>query len=352
MEAFWAQIAENATADHRSVLLAYPRIGRVPRAVQDAKIPLIEKAVRASGFAATKSNARLIRQNRVDSIYLTDWPALSLQYLVWRLLGVRRIVLHDHTSGDRVRAGSLSRKIKRVLHALRIFSPTLCVGVADHVRQKHIERGADPNRCVTVTNGIAPFDIRDSRAATRQAIGVPEDAIIFASTGRATRLKGLDFAVRVIAALSNVNDKIHFVHCGEGPDLERFRQLAVECGVAGRVHFLGRRNDVYDILSASDGAFHPSLTEAMSLAILEYMCAGLPVVVPDIPSVRLAIEDGQTGIVYPRGDIDGAAKALARLASEREQRQILGGAARRSCIEKYSLAVTRRQFAERVLPQL
>jgi glycosyltransferase involved in cell wall biosynthesis len=125
--------------------------------------------------------------------------------------------------------------------------------------------------------------------------------------------------------------------------------LARELGVADRFLFLGKRGDVRDILASADIAFHPSRGEAMSLAILEFMCAGLPVVLPDDPSVCTSVQHEVSGMVYRAGDVEAAGKALQRLCDDQSTRARLGARARSICLERYLLEHTNRNFMSAVV---
>ena len=92
-------------------------------------------------------------------------------------------------------------------------------------------------------------------------------------------------------------------------------------------------------------AIHPAEGEAFSLSILEYMSAGLAVIVPDTPSVSQAIDHEHGGLGYPRGD-SGAAQAVARLQQHGPLRQRLGEAAARAVRERYSLRTMNQTFRE------
>ena len=99
-------------------------------------------------------------------------------------------------------------------------------------------------------------------------------------------------------------------------------------------------------------AFHPSRGEGLSLAILEFMCARLPVVVSDFSSVRAPVVDGVTGVVYRREDREDACRAIAALVEDAELRKRMGEAARRRVEERFSLTATNECFLRQVLPLL
>jgi glycosyltransferase involved in cell wall biosynthesis len=91
-------------------------------------------------------------------------------------------------------------------------------------------------------------------------------------------------------------------------------------------------------------AVHAARGEGFSLAILEYMSAGLATLVPDIPSVRQAIDPGVTGLVYPDADADATARILLDLLVREDARSALGRAASEKVESEYSLDHSARVF--------
>jgi len=114
-------------------------------------------------------------------------------------------------------------------------------------------------------------------------------------------------------------------------------QLATRLGLGDRVHFLGWRQDVADILRAADVMVLPSSNEGLPLAILEAMACAKPVVATPVGGVEEAISDGVTGVIVPVGDPERLAAAVARLLRDPELAQRLGTEARRSVEVRYSL---------------
>jgi glycosyltransferase involved in cell wall biosynthesis len=338
IQQFWVELAKKYPGRCH---LAYPRRGVVPAVITDAGITVHWQDMREKGSAA------FIRQHRIEHVYLTDWTGLNSTYALWRLAGVKDIVVHDHVPGDPPPARGWRGAVKASLNSLRLISPTQCLAVAEHVTQRHIDTWRmDPNRCVTVTNGISPFAVDISlRPSVRRELKLPLDAKAFLIVGRATQYKGIDFAVRCLARLP---PHVHFVHIGDGPNLEEFRTLARDLDVTERMHFLGKRLDVQRVMAGCDAAFHPSRGEAMSLAILEYMCGGLAPVVPSLPSVSVAVENQVTGLIYPNLNLDGAVSALGTLADDDDLRTQLGSAARAKVLSSYTIEQTMRTFGERI----
>lgn len=355
MENFWALIARAMQARGRRVVLAYPKVAVIPKVISEAPIEIVEKRIAARGIGAALQLGGFMRAQAITSVYLTDWPALHWVYLWWRLCGVRCIVVHDHTPGDRPAIAGARGLVKSMLHRLRILSATRYIGVAEHIRERHVVNWRVPrSKCFVVENGIVPFEHDASaRETLRAELGIPANAIVVVMVSRANVYKGLDFAMHVLQRLkARGGPPLHFVHCGDGPHLEKLRTLASELGVAGQAHFLGRRSDVRALLSMSDIAFHPSRGEAMSLAILEFMCARLPVVLSDLPSVRTAVVDGETALVYAAENSEAAAAAIARLADDAALRGRLGAAGAARCLDRYTLARTNQVFETTAIPAL
>lgn len=333
IQRFWLALAKGNPGQCH---LAYPLPGAIPPEIVQAGIVTHTRSMhgwRSVGF---------IWRHHIRTVYLTDWPALNPLYALWRLAGVKQIIVHDHVPGDPPPARGLRKRIKRVLHRLHILSADLCIGVAEHVRQRHINTGCVPaDRCVTVWNGIEPFEPdRAARAAVRAELNIPEDAVVFAMVGRASAYKNYRFALECLPYLP---EHVYFVHCGDGPDMPALKEQTTRYGLETRMRWLGRRSDVRQILAACDAAFHPSRGEAMSLALLEFGCAGLPVVVPDTPSVSFTVDHMVDGLRYRAGDIASAVLQLHYLL-DADHRQKMSHAAHQKIIERYTLDRTLAEF--------
>ncbi len=345
MESYWVEIANN-TPVGCPVHLAYPKISAIPEPIAQSSIVLHEESF-DNGIGNLYHNLKFLRKHRVANIYFTDRPFFSLRFAIYRLVGVRRIVVHDHTPGVRTPASGLRKLFKTILARMPLFNADAVFATTEYVRKRHIEVSCIlPARCHVVTNGIPQRDSAP-KADLRTLFGIPEDRVVLVTVGRASRYKGIDFALQCVARLTKLGSAgdIHYLLCGDGPDLNVFQELCVTLGISDRVTFAGRRDDVPALLSAADLAIHPSSGEVgYSLSILEYMQAGLPVVVPDNPSVCGATVHGKDGLIYREGDIDSAALAVERLCSSKELRQQMGAAAKRRVAEHFNLEKTHREL--------
>jgi glycosyltransferase involved in cell wall biosynthesis len=156
----------------------------------------------------------------------------------------------------------------------------------------------------------------------REELGGGERPLVL-TCARLDEQKGHDVLLHAAAELPGVA----FALAGEGPERGRLEALASELGVADRVAFLGRRDDVPALLAACDVFALPSLYEGSSLAVLEAMAARRAVVSSAIGGTDELIDDGRSGLLVPPGNAGELRAALARVLGDEELR---AGFARRA----------------------
>ena len=131
--------------------------------------------------------------------------------------------------------------------------------------------------------------------------------------------------------------RAHAVIAGSGDLEEYLRDLALEVGVADRVHVLGPRRDVPALMHAIDVFAMPSIWEGFGLVLLEAMAAGRPIVASRVATIPEVVVDGETGVLVPPGDPLALAEALAGLAREPERAQAFGKAGRERLRTRFSI---------------
>lgn len=348
MEQFWLTLADEIQRRGGKAYLAYPEVRGVSEAIQNSAIEVRALSVLAPrGSSARKEALAFIRQHDIRTVYLTDRPWYSLDYLALRMAGVRRILIHDHTPGDRPNATGVKRLLKTTRNRLPWLTADYVFCVSELMRERDIKNGCIPaDRCLTVQNGIPPLHSSADRVDTRLALEIPAASCVVITTGRAHPYKRFDFVVRTAAKVRAMDPSrdIRFVLVGDGPALEDLQKLVSELDLLDRVLLLGYRRDTHDLLRAADIAMHAALGEGFSLSVVEYMSASLPVLVPDIPSVKQAIDHEINGFVYPADDVEAAANAIVDLASNEGRRQQMGTAAKRKADDRYALTTCLNAF--------
>lgn len=345
MQRFWLEFAEACRESGRDCYLAYPGKGEVPSEIRDSHITPIFLDFTVSGGDRARQQS-FIRKHDVTEIYYTDHPFRHLRYRSLRRAGVKTIINHDHTPGDRPAARGVRRLLKCRLNAWKGWTCDSWIAISPLMYERAIENACIAREnCVIVQNGIDPIDWDDEgRRQARAQLGLASHEVAVVLVGRATKYKGLDFFVRAATeAQRRFPGRFKFFHIGEGPFLEQAQRMATFGASESSVRFMGKRNDVRTLLPGFDVALHPAHGEGFSLAILEYMSAGLVPLLPDTPSVRQAVVHGRSGLIFENGSLHACLAQLLH-AAEPDRRHRLGRAAAQVVEDSYSWSRTRAEF--------
>jgi glycosyltransferase involved in cell wall biosynthesis len=129
----------------------------------------------------------------------------------------------------------------------------------------------------------------------------------------------------ILRALTAV-PKAHLLFVGDGPLRGQLENMAGSLGVAERVTFLGRRNDVPGILKASDIYIHSTNSDGFGIAACEAMAAGLPIIASDVPGLAQVVEGA--GVLFPVGNEHALAREITALLSSTERRSQMSQSSR------------------------
>jgi glycosyltransferase involved in cell wall biosynthesis len=155
----------------------------------------------------------------------------------------------------------------------------------------------------------------------RAELGVPSDAPLLTMIAEFNPGKRHRDAVAALA-LAKRRD-VHLLLAGTGPLMEAVRAAAADAGVGARVHLLGFRGDVPDLLHASFASILPSEREGLPRCIMESLCLERPVISTRIRGVRELVDD-ETGVLAEVGDVAAMARAIDALADDPELRARMG----------------------------
>ena len=327
MENFWITIEKHFANQGKSSYLIYPKITLIPQTISSTDIKTSELDFSIHDHDNLMRIYRYIRANSIRYIYLSDSPTYSWFYLFLRLTGVKKIVVHDHTPGERSKPTYWLKMIKSFIQHIPYYTADHFIAVTDYVNKRHLEVNVIPKKkCSVASNGIHPIDLNQAETSYANKIfGIPENRIIVVTTGRASYYKGIDFFIHCADELVNKQkiNQLHFLFCGDGPDMDAFKALCKELYLEDHFTFAGKRTDVRKILPSCDIGFHTAKGEVgYSLSILEYMSAGLATIVPDTPSTCSATRHLETGLIYPAGDKKAACESIDKCLTESFRKQL------------------------------
>ena len=122
---------------------------------------------------------------------------------------------------------------------------------------------------------------------------------------------------------------------GDGPERSAAEFLAMRYGIADRVHFLGKQDNVNELLSLADLMIMPSEMESFGLAALEGMACNVPSIATSVGGVPELIESGQNGLLYEVGDITGMSEGAHSLHTDPDKLEAMSRAARKTAQDKF-----------------
>lgn len=175
-------------------------------------------------------------------------------------------------------------------------------------------------------------------------LGVPEDSCVVTYVARVVFGKNHETLIRAWQYIYEKYEKVYLLLIGDGELLPLIQSEIKQMHMENRVICLGARSDVAEILSISDIGVFPSISEGLSLVLLEKMSMGLPIVMSRIPSFEYVIEDGYNGIFCdPMNESDIIIK-MGKLLDNASLREILGNNARNTACEKFSIHSMQSQY--------
>src|ERR671937_595478 len=260
---------------------------------------------------------RVCRRLRPMVVHANTSKAGLLGLAAARVTGVPVRIFTAH--GWPFHSYSGAARLHRWVHRLINRLATVIVCVSESELHFGNEAGVcSPEKTVVIYNGV------DVDAAVHADPGREPACVV--SVGRLKEPKQFTTFVRAIAKLEKRD--VNALIVGEGPDRGEIEREIDRLGVRDRVVLTGERDDVPRLLADAGVFVLSTRAEGLPLSVLEAMAAGLPVVASDIGASRELVVDGETGFLFPRGNVDALATALERLLRDPGLRERLGAAGR------------------------
>jgi glycosyltransferase involved in cell wall biosynthesis len=193
-------------------------------------------------------------------------------------------------------------------------------------------------KVLAIPNGIPEERVAPNRSKEeiRKELNLTKEIVIL-STGRLAPQKGLQYLIKSIPILfSKIKKSFKVLLVGEGPLEYYLKNLVKTLGIEQYVKFLGFRNDIGNLLSISDIVVLPSLWEGLSIALLEAMAAGKPIITTTIGSNLEVVRNEESALLVPSKSPESIAEAIIRLIDNRDLAIKLGDQARKTYEDKYT----------------
>lgn len=244
------------------------------------------------------------------------------------------------------------RKPKRVLVNRWLLKPNDRVtAVGRFVKQALIDNeGIAEGRVQVIHNGIDPdaFPPADaaSRSQARRLIGINNETPLVMQVARFHPVKDHGLAIRAFQSVVKAVPDAKLCLIGDGEHREVIEIMCGEFDVEDRVIFMGARDDVNQLLPGADVFLLSSLSEGVSVTLLEAMATGLPIAATGVGGNAEVVEHGTTGLLSPRGDPEALAANLVTLLQDPAQRRAFGRAGRDRLLELFTQDRMHRAYTE------
>ena len=273
-----------------------------------------------------------LRRRRIHSLNMHGLGVERIGLPASRLGGVERRTFVFHNNYPELSVSSDRPAYRRrVVRDVAAFDG--CIAISDRVRDWVVGNEVVGAENVSVIrNGIDLDQARGRRPreATRLSLGIPDGAVVFLQVGRFSEQKNQDIAVEAFGKAAADRPDIHLVLAGDGPQRSGVEQSAAASPAADRIHFLGIRDDVADLLAAADLFLMPSSWEGLPISLLEAFANGLPLVGTAVPGIADTVADCPDAVLLvPPRDAGALARVMGRAAEDEGWRRAAGAEAER-----------------------
>jgi L-malate glycosyltransferase len=283
--------------------------------------------------------SRFLKENEIEVIHTHDFYTNIFGTTAAAMARIHaRIAYKGETDGFHT---SMQKRVER--GAFRLAHRV--VANSEAVRAQLIKEGVPADKVVKHYNGLDLRRVAVRADLTRDdalaMLGLPWEparrfVTIVANLQHA--VKDHPMFLRAAARVRAIIPDAAFVIAGEGALVDSLRNLAAQLGLARDVFFIGRCQNIAELLFASDVCALSSKAEGFSNAILEYMAASRPVVATDVGGAREAIAEGETGYLVPAGDDERMAEKIILLLREPEHARVMGEQGKLRVINRFSCA--------------
>ncbi len=264
-----------------------------------------------------------IRERGIEVVHTHNFvPNYYAALALTALRGAPALVNTVHNMGTR-----LSNRRLRWLYRASLWRTRRVAMVGTQVRDRFVGSGfVGEGKAEVVLNGI-PFDrfaaAAATRASARDALGIAADALVAGCVGRLVPVKNHALLLDGLPWLRERHPRLHMVLAGDGPLDAELRAQAAALGVSDHVT-IGSRGDVAAVLPAYDVYVQPSLSEGLSIALLEAAAARRAIVATAVGGNPEIVEHGIRGLLVAPGDGKALREAVDALLADAARREQLG----------------------------
>jgi glycosyltransferase involved in cell wall biosynthesis len=259
---------------------------------------------------------RIIREQKIDVIHVTDYQAATLGRLAAKLTGIPAIVhvRSHHSEFQRVPYPWYMERVNKGLAS----GTARAIANSESLRQFAIEMmGFAPDQVVTIHNPVSRFTMpevtKEQVAKLREEYAIPEGTPVIGSVTRFYTSKGMCYLINAFAKVRAAIPNARLLLVGDGPLAAELRRQASALELGDSVIFAGFRHDAPAHLPLFTIAAVPSLEEGIGNVAIEAIAAGVPVVASRTGGLPEVVREGKSGLLVVPADSAQLATLLIRV---------------------------------------
>ncbi|QTA79109.1 Glycosyltransferase [Desulfonema limicola] len=309
----------------------------------------IEKNINIYEFNKRKGNdpvlpfkmGKVLRREGIDIVHSNNWSTFA-ESVFAKCIARKSLFLHVQHGIEMNDAESVSwikrYKRNRMRQALS-YAVDQIVTVSNATKRFVCDEWkVSEQRVRLIYNGVYLHHFKEDRKnkqRIRRQLGINEQDIVIGSVGRLMPVKNYTLLIKAFAMAAIPDTKLMLV--GDGPEKESLISLIKELNLQDKVILTGHRSDVENMLNAMDIFVLPSISEGISLALLEAMSLNLPVIATNVGGNPEIIGNNEYGILVKSQDITALSEAMKILICDLEKRKKLSILSRKRVTEMFDL---------------
>ncbi len=248
-----------------------------------------------------------------EVVYAQHLTTAALLFPVLKLFRVKKIIVTEHTDYEFKQYPRFQKMAKKYFNKMDLIT-VIHPGLLQYFSQQF---NISETKIVMIPNGInlSTYSVNKEQFLARSIFDEKKARpVIIGWVGRIHPQKNLIGALETVLLLNEKTDRKFILKIvGEGDQQEECRQFVENKKIGHLVDFIGRHDNVSQVLKSVDIYFSSSITEGVPFTMLEAQACSCPVVMPKVGGIEYFIDEGETGYLYDAGDFEKAAEIIESL---------------------------------------
>ena len=287
--------------------------------------------------------ARYLRKSKIDILHLHNPTALFYGTLAGKIAGIPCIIYTEHG-----RDFSSSSKVKIANRILCRMVDKIVV-VAECGKRYLVEHeGVNEKKIIKIYNGIdsKKFGTRQEVTLIRRELGITDDQSLIGIVARLDPIKNHTCLIRAMKIIATRLPEAVLLIIGDGALRSELESLTAKLQLQNHIKFLGARNNIAELLSVMDVFVLSSLSEGLSLTLIEACAAARPIVATDVGGNAEIVEHESNGLLVPSDQPEVMAKAILEILNDKGKSKLMGEMGKKKFEEEFTLDVMVKKYKD------